>query len=134
MPERIQRKRTRGWRMPENTVYVGRGTRWGNPYKFYEFIYVDGPDDPITPDMVKQARQIVCELFEEGIEDGDLDNLDGTTLAEWLEPLRGKNLACWCPPGQPCHADILLRLANTACTGLATPSAQLSGLAQPANQ
>ena len=32
MPKRIQRKRTAGWRMPENTVYVGRPTRWGNPY------------------------------------------------------------------------------------------------------
>lgn len=31
-PKRIQRKRTKGWKMPENTVYVGRGSKWGNPY------------------------------------------------------------------------------------------------------
>lgn len=31
--KRIQRKRTKGWRMPENTVYIGRGSKWGNPYK-----------------------------------------------------------------------------------------------------
>src|SRR5690348_3995079 len=31
-PRRIQRKRTKGWRMPEGAVYVGRGTRWGNPF------------------------------------------------------------------------------------------------------
>ena len=29
-PRRIQRKRTRGWRMPPNTVYVGRPSKWGN--------------------------------------------------------------------------------------------------------
>ena len=32
MPERIQRKRTKGWRMPEGAIYVGRPTKWGNPY------------------------------------------------------------------------------------------------------
>jgi hypothetical protein len=26
--------------------------------------------------------------------------------------LRGKNLACWCKPGEPCHADVLLEIAN----------------------
>ncbi len=33
MPKRIQRKRSKGWRMPPNTVYVGRPTKWGNPWK-----------------------------------------------------------------------------------------------------
>lgn len=31
-PQRIQRKRTKGWKMPENTVYVGRPSKWGNPF------------------------------------------------------------------------------------------------------
>jgi len=33
-----------------------------------------------------------------------------------LEELRGKNLACWCPLDKPCHADILLELANGSLT------------------
>ena len=32
MPKRIQRKRTKGWKMPDGAVYVGRPTKWGNPY------------------------------------------------------------------------------------------------------
>ena len=32
MTQRIQRRRTKGWRMPEGAVYVGRGSKWGNPY------------------------------------------------------------------------------------------------------
>jgi hypothetical protein len=33
MPARIQRRRSQGWRQPINAIYVGRPTRWGNPYK-----------------------------------------------------------------------------------------------------
>jgi hypothetical protein len=35
-PIRIQRKRTKGWKLPPNTVYVGRGSKWGNPFKIYK--------------------------------------------------------------------------------------------------
>lgn len=31
-PTRIQRKRTKGWKMPEGAIYVGRPTQWGNPW------------------------------------------------------------------------------------------------------
>jgi hypothetical protein len=47
MPERIQRKRTKGWKMPPNTVYVGRGSMWGNPYRVLNeegFPIIEGPD------------------------------------------------------------------------------------------
>ncbi len=36
LPARIQRKRTKGWKMPRNTIYVGRGTQWGNPFTIAE--------------------------------------------------------------------------------------------------
>lgn len=36
MPKRIQRKRSKGWRMPAGAVYVGRGTKWGNPFTIEE--------------------------------------------------------------------------------------------------
>ncbi|MGN6417770.1 MAG: DUF4326 domain-containing protein [Pseudobacter sp.] len=87
-PKRIQRKRTAGWKMPENTIYVGRPTKWGNPYKINE----------------KVDRANAVALFKEYIEQ--------YVPKEELEELKGKNLACWCKEGSPCHADVLLELAN----------------------
>lgn len=84
MPVRIQRRRTRGWRMPPNTVYVGRGSRWGNPFTW------------ANSDGVHPAIRFACEVAP---------FLDVT-------PLVGKNLACFCALDQPCHADSLLELAR----------------------
>jgi hypothetical protein len=92
VPKRIQRKRSKGWRMPEGVVYVGRPTKWGNPYKVGEF------DSGIGRVM---SLQDCLRLYE----------IDSNSRTDLLE-LRGKDLACWCPLGQPCHADVLLRLAN----------------------
>ncbi len=92
MPERIQRKRTRGWRMPPNTVYVGRGSKWGNPY------VGEGPHD-----AARMAR-----LYSEYLAREEQVELRRVLRAE----LAGKNLACWCPLDRPCHADVLLELAN----------------------
>lgn len=98
MPERIQRKRTKGWRMPPNTVYVGRPSRWANIYKVDDN-YID---ETGIHWAIRDAAKAV-ELFR-----------------EWVTPhqciieecLRGKNLCCWCPLDQPCHADVLLEMAN----------------------
>jgi Domain of unknown function (DUF4326) len=90
MPQRIQRQRRKGWRLPANTVCVTRPSRWGNPFK----IGKDGD------------RAQVIHLFETYAR----DRMAGEP--GWLEALRGKDLACWCPPGEACHADMLLRLAN----------------------
>lgn len=87
-PIRVQRKRTKGWKMPPNTVYVGRPTKWGNPY-----IFKDRPD---------MATKCFAEFFP--------SRKDNVIMA--LKELRGKNLACFCPLDQPCHADVLLKLAN----------------------
>jgi hypothetical protein len=92
-PKRIQRKRTRGWRMPEGAVYVGRPTAWGNPFRV-QMPIIDSLDS-----VLRRFRQYALNRLSNG-ED------------EWLEPLRGKDLACWCKEGEPCHADILLELAN----------------------
>lgn len=107
MPERIQRKRTKGWKMPENTVYVGRGSKWGNPFKIgSEYVR-----PKMTPGGGQNANVVV-------------DNAHAVRLykrftarevrirIEAFQELRGKNLACWCRPDQPCHADVLLELAN----------------------
>lgn len=88
MPKRIQRRRTRGWRMPENTVYVGRPSKWGNPFR------VGGSVD---------AAAAVAN-FERSI--------TPARRSEIVAALRGRNLACWCRLGEPCHADVLMRIAN----------------------
>jgi len=93
-PKRIQRKRTRGWKMPEGVVYVGRPTKWGNPWA-----------ERLTP----TAREDSISNYREYI----IANQRGSErFRKPLAELRGKDLACWCPLGQPCHADVLLELAN----------------------
>ena len=87
-PIRIQRKRTKGWKMPPNTVYVGRPTKWGNPF-------IIGRDGNVETCVEKY--RLLREMHKH--------------LTNYSE-LRGKNLACWCPLDKPCHADILLKLAN----------------------
>lgn len=97
MPERIQRKRTKGWRLPPGAVYVGRPTRYGNPFtiRIYLFTY---------PAATEREAAEACV--------DDYRNYLACTNPADLEPLRGKDLACWCAPGSPCHADVLLELAN----------------------
>lgn len=104
-PQRITLSRAKGWRMPPNTVKVDRSTKWGNPYtieqigvRFYvyaphrAFVIECGSDHTARLEAVKRFRELV-------------------SLASAAQ-LRGKNLACWCKPGEPCHADVLLELAN----------------------
>ena len=102
MPVRIQRKRTKGWKMPPNTVYVGRPTIWGNPYTFGQAVQFK----PGVNTVLITAVGLV--LAYRGYLKRMLDAQPGISL----EQLRGKNLACWCPLDQPCHADVLLEIAN----------------------
>lgn len=97
-PIRIQRKRAKGWRLPPNTVYVGRPTKWGNPF------YVGHPN-------VTKGTWYACDRNQEAKERYALHVYDYFDSSDFHE-LRGKNLACWCALDQPCHADILLGLAN----------------------
>jgi hypothetical protein len=93
-PKRIQRRRAAGWRMPEGTIYVGRPTKWGNPYKITDY------SDP----------ELCLKDYRDHIRRAALD--DRLDVRLYLGELRGKDLACWCPIGSPCHADILLEMAN----------------------
>lgn len=105
-PRRIQRKRSRGWRMPEGAVYVGRPTRWGNPWtpeKYWRAGY-SGSLNVALRHCVDAYRAWLLGL--EHWAHGELKPVPN--IAE----LRGKDLACWCPLNAPCHADILLEIAN----------------------
>ncbi len=99
MPKRIQLKRTKGWRMPPNTVSVARGSAWGNPFKVGEPPLVFGGIKIVT---VKGAIRAYGSYVR------------GRLYFDphYLDKLKGKNLACWCPLGRPCHTDILLKIAN----------------------
>jgi len=88
LPKRIQRKRTKGWKMPPNAVYVGRPTIWGNPFEM----------------KTEVDRIPVIMAYEEWLR-GEL--VDRPNM---LEPLKGKDLACWCPLDKPCHANVILKI------------------------
>ena len=101
--ERIQRRRCRGWRMPADAVYVGRPTRWGNPFPVDQY-----------------GRGGAIARYREWITTGT-DRLPIGSRGRCLDPvrcraelptLRGRDLACSCAPGLPCHADVLIELAN----------------------
>ena len=116
-PQRIQLKRTKGWRMPENTVVVSRPSKWGNPFKVGDFGY------PTAQFCVARYRQLLK---------GNIWSFP--TKEDIQRELRGKNLACWCPlvdkDGNkvPCHADVLLEIANA--TAAMSPDATKHEAAQ----
>ena len=93
MPRRLQQKRTKGWRKPENAVIISRSSKWGNPFR------IDANHD----------RAAVVQLFREWITS---DDPHAVTLRNDIHELRGKDLLCFCPLDGPCHADVLLELAN----------------------
>lgn len=114
-PKRIQRKRVKGWKMPAGAVYVGRPSRWGNPFRavptgdgFWTVMDDNGVDyrEPATGwadksyAVLKSVRLFYMDVKGQ--------------LAPYppLSELRGLDLVCWCPIGAYCHADVLLELAN----------------------
>ena len=96
-PLRIQRKRTKGWKMPEGAVYVGRPTMWGNPFEtafeFQCWLKHMVPENCSLEDFIRlsPARDLIEKRLPE---------------------LRGKKLACWCDLDHNCHADVLCELSN----------------------
>lgn len=114
-PQRIQRKRTKGWRMPEGAVYVGRPSVFGNPFEVGEtiershplagFVPIPGGWGLLTSVQII-SPQIAVEAFSVY-----LFETPAVFLAAF-DQLPGRDLACWCPPGRPCHADVLLEMVN----------------------
>ena len=93
MPKVLNKKTDK---IPTDAIYVGRPSKWGNPFKI-------GKDAKGT----YWSREDVIGLYRAWITDrGSSDN-----LIDDIDELRGKDLVCWCAP-LPCHADILLELAN----------------------
>jgi hypothetical protein len=115
-PIRIQRKRVKGYRMPPNTVSVCRPGIFGNPFPSD----ISGPEDAV--DRFKRwavGNMSALEMSQSSRADrwsGGNQSISLVTVRSWLRDelpkLRGKNLACFCALDAPCHADVLLELAN----------------------
>lgn len=106
MPVRIQRKRTKGWKMPEGVVSVTRPGKFGNPFLVKhcsEAGYATGLD----------AARICVEAYRAWLL-GEKHWAHAIPMPDPpdISSLRGKDLTCWCALGTPCHADVLLELAN----------------------
>lgn len=120
MPERIQLRRTKGWRMPPNTVKVARPGNWGNPFRVG-----DPVGDGFHVDYYLTPEQAVREyrLWLRGhLTVFPVYRRRAPTIEEICRDLRGKNLACFYAPGQPCHADVLLEIANSSQSAVSDDS------------
>ena len=115
LPQRIQLQRTKGWRMPANTLKVDRSTIYGNPFiaevrsaKEAVAMFADWLADPSWHEHAGAAyAPLIIKQLSERRQD----------LLSSLPNLRGYNLACWCSlpdegESELCHAAVLLRLAN----------------------
>lgn len=149
-PKRIQRRRAKGWRTPDGAVYVGRRSKWGNPFAYrqqmgglvrYQPVTPEvwefegrisahgmrhpyyGPDGIVTDYRIRWAtRTEVVELFRRTLSVPDRGMVAAwpsragrfltVTVDDIRRDLAGKDLVCWCPLDKPCHADVLLALAN----------------------
>jgi hypothetical protein len=96
-PSRIQLRRTKGWRLPVGAVVVARPSVFGNPFR-------------VTPALDARSAVRLFELWITGVKPGHEEQR--ARLLDRIGELRGKALACWCPLGSPCHADVLLKIAN----------------------
>ena len=108
-PRRVQLRRTRGWRKPAGSVVVARPSRWGNPWVVHQ--HGAGCADR-CPEWSQPTPAAAVLAFRHAV----LFPLIGQPTVPDPDTIRvelaGRDLACWCPPGQPCHADVLLALAN----------------------
>lgn len=118
MPERIQMTRQKPWRAEfPDAVIVARPTKWGNPFRIGDALtggsVADGDHavnlftNWLTNHVDTEGRYIHGRTDYHGAEAANRPAID-----EIREELAGRDLACWCPLDQPCHADVLLEIAN----------------------
>ncbi len=115
-PKRIQLRRTKGWRKPEGAVIVDRRTQWGNPWTLADGATYNIPVDERRAWAVNRYRLETTHLGlmsdARSYHGAEMHPDDKTWADHVRRHLRGRDLACWCPLDQACHADVLLELAN----------------------
>lgn len=104
MPERIQLRRTRGWRKPEGAIVVARPSKWGNPWRVGSTVRTEYAADGGWYVREFEVTPEIAVAFYRAAFSPDLEDI--------RRELAGHDLACWCPLDQPCHADVLLDIAN----------------------
>ena len=127
-PQRIQLKRTKGWRKPDGVLVVARPSVLGNPFKVVRYpgavepwhvMYQPHPNvDRVGARLFVSEWQTKADAIRDAVETYEEWATAGPNhywrvqcfIDDWK--LAGRDLACWCPLDQPCHADVLLRLAN----------------------
>ena len=95
-PKRIYFNWHKGKKLPPGAKLVTRPSRWGNPFRV---------GDPGVPD-----RATAVQLFEPWLLTSEDPKAQRMRAEAHL--LGGHDIACSCPPGSPCHGDVLLRLSN----------------------
>lgn len=115
IPQRVQQRR--GIKLPEGARSVARPHRWGNPFKIV-------PHRKNDPAVAAHAVALYRALVLDRVPVAELRQRTGPDI--YVKPgdvvvpsiddvrtnLRGRDLACYCKPGWPCHADVLLEIAN----------------------
>ena len=107
MPKRIQLRRTKGWKKPEGAIVVSRPSKWGNPAVFGGARVSEAEGTRVT-ESIKDAQTAVG-FFRDML---TYPIRPYPSHAEIRAELRGKDLCCWCPVNAPCHADVLIEIAN----------------------
>lgn len=131
MPERLQLRRTCGWRKPEGAVVTSRPTRWGNPFvvriepngadPLGWYVGIHGTRYKASGYFHDRAEAVAAAVktFERWLRRSDGYGFHGlhdrrAWVLDNLHVLAGRDLLCWCKPGEPCHADILLAVVAEA--------------------
>lgn len=115
-PVRLQLSRRKGFNLQElsravngrRAMNVARPGKWGNPFVIgQEFVR-----RKMTPGGGQIANTVTDAAHAVALYRRFTARETAVQIDAYHE-LRGKNLACWCKPGAPCHADVLLELANS---------------------
>lgn len=102
----VQRRRAKGFRLPEGSVCVDRSTPWGNPF----VIGVDGTAEECVRKYYFLLVGGLITLSGKASYQSQKDAFEYARLH--LAELRAKILACWCRLDRPCHRNVLFVLAN----------------------
>lgn len=108
-PKRVQRKRTKGWKKPEDAIDVTRPSIFGNPYKVGDLVALNrsnksGERGYAAITVTEENCLLFFRIWAQ--------YLIRTSPSRIREVLRDHDLMCWCPPEKACHADIWLDLVN----------------------
>lgn len=117
-PKRIQQRRTKGWRKPDGAVSVARPGRWGNPFRAGHRTHLWHRSGAHPYDFYRDSFMVTdnahaVRLFRSVLTNPEKWLDDWGLPTGWEAELAGKDLMCWCPLDAPCHADVLLELANS---------------------